>query len=48
MIPREDEWYPRECEFCTQQAAIACRDPYCREQRHGEPWEDADPQEDQP
>jgi hypothetical protein len=32
-----DEWYPRECEFCTWEAALACQDPACRDAGHGQP-----------
>lgn len=32
-----DEWYPRECEFCDWDAALACEDPVCRERGYGEP-----------
>jgi len=32
-----DEWYPRECTFCTREAALACADPVCRKRGYGEP-----------
>jgi hypothetical protein len=32
-----DEWYPRECEFCTYEAALACTDRICRARGYGEP-----------
>lgn len=35
-LPRDREWYPRECLYCTQGAALACDDPECRERRLGE------------
>jgi hypothetical protein len=35
-LPRADEWYPRECEFCTREAALVCPDPGCRAERRGE------------
>lgn len=38
-LAREDEWYPRECMFCTQEAALACTDAECRERRLGEPYD---------
>ena len=38
-----DEWYPRECEFCTLEAALACEDPRCRAEGKGEPHLDGCP-----
>jgi hypothetical protein len=35
-FPREDEWYPNECAFCTRAAALVCQDPECRERHLGE------------
>ncbi len=35
-LPRDDEWYPRECEFCTRDAALACPDTLCRATKRGE------------
>jgi len=32
-----DEWYPRECEFCTWEAALTCRDSWCRDAGYGQP-----------
>lgn len=36
-LPRDAEWYPNECEFCTREAALACTDPVCRARGYGEP-----------
>lgn len=38
---RATEWYPRECAFCTQEAALACDDTSCRARRLGEDYDDA-------
>lgn len=35
-LPREDEWYPNECQFCTREAALACQDSVCRAAHLGE------------
>jgi hypothetical protein len=37
LDPPADEWYPRECEFCTGEAALACPDSLCRQMGFGEP-----------
>lgn len=37
------EWYARECEYCTQDAALACRDSICRAAGLGEPHLDGCP-----
>ena len=35
-LPREDEWYPNECQFCDRAAALACQDSVCRAAHLGE------------
>jgi len=30
-----NEWYPRECEYCTREAALSCTDPTCRARGYG-------------
>lgn len=35
-LPRADEWYPNECQFCTREAALACQDTVCRAAHLGE------------
>lgn len=32
-----EEWYDRECRFCTREAALVCPDAQCREDGMGEP-----------
>lgn len=36
-VPREHEWHPNECQFCTADAARSCPDPACRQAHLGEP-----------